>query len=77
MEESVILSLPVALLLYGIALFLCLFDRIYKATNGLFTLLSTAVAVGATAYALIMGATLWECCTVLLVFLLLNMGVKE
>ena len=77
MAESVILQLPVALVLYGIALALCLFDRHYKATNGILTLISTAAAVGATAYALVMGAALTECATVLMVFLLLNMGVKE
>lgn len=77
MEELVILELPVALLLYGIALFLCIFDWFYRATGGVLTLISTATAACATAYALIMGAELWECATVLLVFLLLNTGVRE
>ena len=75
--ESVILQQPLALALYGIALFLVLFDRAYRATKGVFTLISTALAAVATAYSLLMGAALWECATVLLVFLLLNMGVKE
>lgn len=75
--DSVILSLPLALVLYGAALFFVLFDRAYKATRGVFTLISTALAAVATAYSLLMGATMWECATVLLVFLLLNMGVKE
>lgn len=75
--ESVILQTPLALLLYGIALGLCLFDRHYKATNGILTLVSTALAVGATVYAIIMGAALVECAVVLMVFLLLNMGVRE
>ena len=75
--ESVILSSPLALFFYGIALFLNLFDRNYRMTKGLLTLVSCAVCVGATVYAVIIGATLWECVTVLLVFQLLNMGVKE
>lgn len=77
--ESVILQQPLvlALVLYGAALFLVLFDRAYRATKGVFTLISTALAAIATAYSLLMGAALWECATVLLVFLLLNMGVKE
>lgn len=77
--ESVILQQPLvlALILYGAALFLVLFDRAYRATKGVFTLISTALAAVATAYSLLMGAALWECATVLLVFLLLNMGVKE
>ena len=75
--DSVILQTPLALVLYGIALALCLFDRHYKATGGIATMISTALAVGATVYALVMGATLVECATVLMVFLLANMGVKE
>ena len=75
--ESVILSSPLALFFYGIALFLNLFDRHYRASGGLLTIVSCAVCVGATGYAIILGASLWECATVLLVFLLLNMGVTE
>ena len=77
--ESVILQQPLALalILYGAALFLVLFDRAYRATRGVFTLLSTALAAIAAAYSLLMGAALGECAAVLLVFLLLNMGVKE
>ena len=77
--ESVILQHPLvlSLALYGIALAMVLFDRAYRATKGIFTLISTALAVLATAYSLLMGASMWECATVLLVFLLLNMEVKE
>ena len=75
--ESVIFSSPLALFLYGIALFLNLFDRHYRMTKGFLTIISCAVCVGATAYAIVIGASLWECATVLIVFLLLNMGVKE
>lgn len=77
--ESVIFGQPlvISLLLYGIALALVLFDRSYRATKGLFTLISTALTVLATTYSLLMGTSMWECVTVLLGFLLLNMGVKE
>ena len=77
--ESVILQQPlvVAIVLYGAALFLLLCDRFYRMTPGTFTLISTALVAVATAYSLINGASLWECATVVLVFLLLNMGVKE
>ena len=75
--DSVILTLPLAMMLYGAALMLCLFDRTRKATGGWFTLLSTAVAVVSTVYSLLMGAPLTECATVLMIFMLLNMGVKE
>lgn len=75
--ESVILQSPLVLLLLGAALFLNLFDRHYKTTRGIFTIVSAVMAIAATAWALILGGTLWECTTVLLVFLLLNMGVRE
>ena len=75
--ESVILSSPLAVFLYGIALFLNLFDRRYRMTKGLLTLAACLFALGATVYAICLGAGLRECATVLLVFLLLNMGVKE
>ena len=75
--DSVILQIPLALVLYGIALALCLFDRHYKATGGIATLISTALAVGATVYALLMGTPLVECATVLMIFMLAKMGVKE
>ena len=77
MEASVILQLPSALLLYGAAIFLRLFDRAYQNTRGVFTLLAAYLAVGVTAYALLMGAGLGEVCTVLMLFLLLNLEVKE
>lgn len=75
--ESVILSSPLALFFYGIALFLNLYDRHYRMTRGVLTIVSCAVCVGATGYAILIGASLWECAAVLLIFLLLNMGVRE
>ena len=75
MAQCVTLQLPLALLLYAAALFLCLFERRYRATRGVFFLLSTALALGASAYALVRGASLWETAAVLLIYLLLDMGV--
>lgn len=75
--NSVILQTPLALVLYGIALALCLFDRHYRSTGGVATMISTALAVGATVYAIALGTSLAECAVVLMVFLLANMGVKE
>lgn len=77
MDASVIVTLPLGLILYGAALFFCLFERRFRGTGGKFFLLSTAIAVLATAYCLLMGASLWECSAALTGFLLLNMGVKE
>lgn len=75
--ESVILQTPLAMVLFGAALFLCLYDRAYRATRGIFTLISTVLAIAATAYSLVAGAGLQECAAVLLVFLLLCMEVRE
>jgi len=75
--DSVIFQSPLALFLYSIALFLNLFDRHYRASKGWMTVASAFFAVIATAYALIIGATAWECAMVLLTLLLLNMGVRE
>lgn len=74
MGESVILQLPLALVLYSIALFLNLFERHYRATKGIFIIVAAVISIATTAYSLIMGADFWEGATVLLVFLLLNMG---
>ena len=73
--ESLILTSPLTLFLYGIALFLNLFDRRYQKTKGILTLVSCGLCIIATVYAICMGAGLWECATVLLIFLLLNMEV--
>ncbi len=75
--QSVILSSPLAMLLYGLGLGLCLFDRHHKLPGVVFPLASAVVVLLATAYAILIGAGLWECATALLVFLLLNMGVAE
>ena len=73
MAESVILSSPALLLLFGAALCLCLFDKLCKAARGRLSVLSAALAVGAAAYALILGAGTGEVLTVLLLLLCLNL----
>lgn len=71
--ESVILQSPTLLLLYGIGLFFCLFDRIYQASGWWFSLISAAVVLTASALSLTSGASTQETVTVLLIFLLLNL----
>ena len=72
MVDSVLLNTPV-LLLIAAALFLCLFDKLCKATRGWVTVASAVLAVGAAAYALLLGAGTGEVLTVLLLFLCLNL----
>ena len=75
MSGSVILNSPIMLILYGIALALCLFD-IRKKTGFLLPFLSALIVVGTSAYALLSGAGLFETASVIAVFLLLNLPKK-
>ena len=76
MAESVILTLPIVLAGYGLALLL-LTDFIRKPAGGALRFASAFLAVGATAYGLLMGVSLSEAALALTVFLLLNMGVRK
>lgn len=73
MGESTILNTPILLMLFSIALGLCLFDKVYRNTKGWFTLASAVLAVGTTAYALLLGAGMEEAATVQLLFLWLTL----
>ena len=77
MEKWIILQHPVLLLIYGMALLFCLFDRIYASTKAILTFMSAVLVIIATAFLLLSGAQLYEAAMVLLAFLLLNMEVKE
>lgn len=77
MGEWVILSLPAALIGVGAAFLLWLLGRLCKGSRGGFAVLSALAAILTAAYLLVMGGSLWEAAALLLVFLLLNMGVRE
>lgn len=70
---SVLLETPVLWILFGAALGLCLFDRAYRGTRGIFTVLSALLAIIGCAYALLLGAGAAEITVILLAFLLLNL----
>ena len=70
---SVLLETPVLWILFGAALGLCLFDRAYRGTRGIFTVLSALLAIIGCAYALLLGAGAAEIAVILLAFLLLNL----
>ena len=70
---SVLLETPVLWLIFGAALGLCLFDRAYRGTRGIFTVLSALLAVLGCAYALLLGVGAAEIAVILLAFLLLNL----
>ena len=77
MSEWMILQLPGVMLLYGAGMTLCLLDKAWKATRGVFTFLSGGLVIAATAFLILSGGSLWEAAAWLTVFLLLMMGVKE
>lgn len=68
---SVLLETPVLWILFGAAL--GLFDRAYRGTRGIFTVLSALLAIIGCAYALLLGAGAAEIAVILLAFLLLNL----
>ena len=70
---SVLLETPVLWLIFGAALGLNLFDRAYRGTRGIFTVLSALLAVLGWAYALLLGAGAADIAVILLAFLLLNL----
>lgn len=70
---SVLLETPVLWILFGAALGLNLFDRAYRGTRGIFTVLSALLAIIGCAYALLLGAWAAEIAVILLAFLLLNL----
>ena len=70
---SVLLETPVLWILFGAALGLCLFDRAYRGTRGIFTVLSALLAIIGCAYALLLGAGAAEIAVILLAFPLLNL----
>lgn len=70
---SVLLETPVLWILFGAALGLNLFDRAYRGTRGIFTVLSALLAIIGCAYALLLGAGAAEIAVILLAFLLLNL----
>ncbi len=77
MQGWVILQFPGLLLLYGAALLLCLLEKKWRATRGVFFYLSGALVITATTFLFLNGASLWEAAACIMAFLLLIMGVKE
>ena len=72
MSGSVILGSPLFLLLYGLALAVNLFGLAKKA-GFLCLILSAVLVIGTSAWALLLGAGLYEIVTVFLIFLLINL----
>ena len=73
MTDSVILNSPIILILYGVALVILIVGLIWRKTGFIMPVLSAALAVCASAYAVISGAALFEVATVIMIFLAVNL----
>lgn len=72
MSESIIFNSPILLALYGIALVLVVYD-LRNRSGAILPYLSAAIVMGTSAYALIIGASLFETAAVLCIFILINL----
>ncbi len=80
MEDSIIFNDPLLLILLAVALFLSVFDIFKRSSGYVFPLISIVLTLGVLTYALLLGATMYEVATVLMVFAavnLLSFGGKE
>ena len=78
MEQSVILTSPLLLCLYGLALALVIIELVHKATGFVLPLLGFVVVVAATTYAVLLGASLYEAAIPVMGFLLLSLlGIRR
>ncbi len=73
MEGSIIFNDPLLLLLLGIALFLSVFDVLKRSSGYVFPLISILITLGTLTYAMLLGATMYEVATVLMVFAAVNL----
>ena len=74
MSGLTFLDQPAALLLYGAALFLALYDRAHSRPRGLMTILAAAAALLAAGLAIVGGTGLWEAAALLMAFVLITLG---
>lgn len=72
MTESVIVTAPILWIPYGIALLLCVVDLIKRLGHAV-QIITAAIVVGTTVYAVLIGMSLYEATTVMLVFLGVNL----
>lgn len=77
MSESIILSSPLLIALYGAALVLTLFGKL-KRTGAVLPWVSAALVAGTSALSVLMGASLRETAAVIVLFILIHLiGPKE
>ena len=72
MSESIIFNSPIILVLYGVALLLLVYD-LRNRTGAVLPYLSAAIVMGTSAYALVIGALLFETAAVICIFILINL----
>lgn len=78
MASSVIFNSPILLVLYGLALAIALFELVNRSTGFVLPIVSLAIVIGTSIYAILLGATLFEIAIIVLVFLLLSLiGIRR
>ena len=70
--ESVILSTPLLLIGFGLALFFCVFSLIHRSSGYVFPVISVLLTLASVIASVIFGAGGEEIVTVLIIFILLN-----
>ena len=78
MQSWLMFDCPGILILYALGYAGALWDKCRQVTkDGRLTWLGGAAVLGAAAWLILMGASLWEAAAWLMAFLLMIMGVKE
>jgi hypothetical protein len=72
MTDTVIFNSPYLVMGYVVALFFCLFAIKRRGSGYIIPIISTLLCVGTSAVAIILGASYYEICIVILIFLFLN-----
>lgn len=74
MKESIIFNDTLLLVGYGIALLFCLLGIKGREWGRIFSILSVCICMLTTTYALLLGASLYEVGTMLLLFLIMHLS---
>ena len=81
MTEFTIINNPIILILYSIALCLCVLEVVKKFTGYILQIISAVIVIATSAYAIFWGVNFYEVGCVLIIFLILNLlsfgGVKK
>lgn len=72
--ENIILTTPILIILYGIELFLGIIS-LNRPTGMILSSISIVLCILTSGYAFLKGASIYEVCIVLLIFLIVNLTI--